>query len=101
MRARKLSMVMASYGHTLSHLLQATHPILHAFFVSEPLSNERQKMWTSLFSGISSMRFLGHGGIQSPQPVHLSSITTGSPFSLIYMASKGHAFTQLARPRHP
>src|SRR3990170_1915699 len=93
MRARKLSMVMASYGHTLSHLLHAIHPTLHTFFVSAPLSSERQNICTSLFSGTSSRRFLGHGGIHNPQPVHLSSITTGSPFLLMYMASKGHAFS--------
>src|SRR3990172_10331927 len=101
MRARKLSIVIASYWQTLSHLLQEIHPTLHTFFVSAPLSSERQKICTSLFSGTSSRRFFEHVGIHNPQPVHLSSITTGSPFLLMYMASKGHAFTQLARPRQP
>ena len=44
---------------------------------------------------------LGQASAQRPQPVHLSSMITGSPFSPMYMASNWQASTQSPRPMHP
>jgi hypothetical protein len=51
--------------------------------------------------GMTTNRSFGHARTQSPQAVHFSGMTTGSPTSLIRIASNVHATAQSPKPRQP
>src|SRR5699024_9034802 len=90
----------ASNSQTLSHILHPIHPTEHTLMTSFPLSRELHCTRCFCSYGTSSIRCLGHAATHFPQALHASLSTTAMP-SLIWIASNGHAATQVPSPRHP
>ena len=83
-----------------SHFLQPMQPTSQADVTALPLSWELHPTNTVCSYGTSSIRWFGHLATHLPQALHFSLSTTATPL-IIWMASKGHAFTQLPNPMHP
>ena len=90
----------ASDGQFFSHKWQAIHPTEHAFITSLPLSLELHCTICFALTGKSSIRCFGHAATHLPHALQVSLSTTATP-STTWIASNGHAFTQLPNPRHP
>ena len=90
----------ASDSHTFSHILHPIHPTEHTLITSFPISYELHCTRCLCSQGTRPIRRLGQAAIHLPQALHASLSTTAIP-STIWIASNGHAFTQLPKPRHP
>src|SRR5512147_3164703 len=101
MRARLLSILMASTGQVLTQMPQAMQPTWHFFFTSTPLSLLWQLITTALDIWASSITCFGHAATHLPQAVHFSGSITGRLSALMVIALKGQARMQVAYPRHP
>ena len=87
-------MVMASTGHTFTHLVQPMQATSHFFLATAPLSSDWHKTRTLFFKGRMLIISLGHALIHFPQPVHLFSRITGIFPSYHLIASKGQTLKQ-------
>ena len=79
----KLSVtVIASEGHTFSHILQPIHPTLHTDITSFPLSLELHCTKCVCSYGTNSIRFFGHAATHFPHALHASLSTTAIPSTM-------------------
>src|SRR5512135_3174404 len=100
-RARLLSILIASTGQVLTQMPQAMQPTWHFFFTSTPLSLLWQLITTALDAWASSITCFGQAATHFPQAVHLSGLICGRLSALMVIASKGQARMQVPQPRHP
>lgn len=91
---------MAPYSHCFTHKVHPMQPDLHASITAFPFSWDEQYTVAISFSGLNSIRFLGHALTHFPHEVQRFLSTTATPFTIL-MALLLHTFTHEPNPRHP
>src|SRR3972149_2787928 len=92
---------MASSGQFFSQILHAVHAIAQTCLARLPRSWFMQATSTSWLLGTMEMSPLGQAATHFLHDLHFTRSTTARPSAFTWMASKGHARSQLPLPKQP